>query len=278
MPKKKPALNVPLKERFARLFERKSCECHPVLQEHQECHVCCTRGRHHRVMGLALITVGIVLGLSWMHPYTQDKIQSFSENDVCDLGRLQKRAEGGDVASQMELVKRYTTDCYALPFSIKHKNYWLHKAAQEEGSAAAQYQLAVLYAIGETLPRNYQESMKWLKMAAEQEYMPAEYELAKRYKKGSLFVKPNPQEFLFWLMRAAHSGSDRASEELGYLYEKGIFVPENKIEAYKWYSLATHKDSNKLDMLELGLTKDQIEQAQREASVLYKRVFEKINK
>lgn len=278
MPKKATTPKVSMKARVSRLFERKECECPPALKVHEECHVCCARGRRHRLSGLIFIVVGVVLGLSWLHPYTQEKVHSFTDKDICDLGSLQRRANRGHVESQMALVKRYTSDCYSLPFSTKHKNYWLHRAAQEEGHAAAQYQLAVLYAIGETLPRNYQESMKWLKMAAEQGYMPAEYELAKRYKKGSLFVKPNPQEFLFWLMRAAHSGSDRASEELGYLYEKGIFVPENKIEAYKWYSLAAHKDSHKLDMLELGMTKEQIEQAQRESSVLYKRIFEKINR
>ncbi len=277
MPKKKEEVKT-LKDKITGIFKAKPCECPPELQHYEKCHICHRKEKHHRFFALILIALGGIILFTWLNPYTRDKIQTLTQTDRCDLRYLIKKADRGNVLAQMELVNRYSTECYSLAFSSKHKNYWLHKSAQEENHAPAQYQLSILYSIGETLPRNYKESMKWLKMSAEQEYMPAEYELAKRYKKGTFSTKANPQEFLFWLMRAAHSGSDRASEELGYLYEKGIFVPENKIEAYKWYSLSTNKDSHKLDILELGMTKKQIEQAQREASVLYKIVFKKINK
>ncbi|MBN2676242.1 MAG: sel1 repeat family protein, partial [Alphaproteobacteria bacterium] len=188
-----------------------------------------------------------------------------------------KKANAGNLEAQVALIEKLSGDCSDLPFASKNRNLYLHEAASQ-GYAPAQYQLAILYKMGETLPRNYKESMKWLKMSAEQKYMPAEYELAKRYKKGSLFVKEDPKEFLFWLMRAGFNGSDKAAEELGYLYEKGIFVPENKIEAYKWYSLSTHKDSHKLDLLELSMTTEEVERAQNEASLSYQKIAEKMKK
>jgi len=264
-------------EKIKSFFKKKPCECHPVLKEYDKCPVCHKSERHGRIFALSMVILGVLVAVSWLTPYTRDKIETVRNSNRCDLRYLTKRAKSGNIPAQMELVRRYTTECFSIAFSTKHKNYWLHKSAQEGNYAPAQYQLAILYSIGEGVPRNYKEGMKWLKFSAEQEYMPAQYELAKTYKKGSLFVKSNPQKFLFWLTKAGHNGSDRAAEELGYLFEKGIFVSQSDIEAYKWYSLSTNKDSYKLDMLELKMTKKEIEQAQREASALYKVVFKKIN-
>ncbi len=265
------------KEKVKSFFKKKPCECHPILEKHEKCHVCHRTEKHGRIFALFLITLGVLIAVSWLTPYTRDRIETIRNTDRCDLRYLTKRSKSGNVAAQMELARRYTTECFSLAFSTKHKNYWLHKAAQEGNYPPAQYQLAILYSIGEGVPRNYKEGMKWLKFSAEQEYMPAQYELAKNYKKGSLFVKADSQKFLLWLTKAGHNGSDRAAEELGYLFEKGIFVSQSNIEAYKWYSLSTNKDAHKLDMLELKMSKKEIEQAQREASALYKLVFKKIN-
>ena len=77
---------------------------------------------------------------------------------------------------------------------------WFHAAA-EQGLAAAQNNLGVLYYTGTGVDLDYGESAKWLRLAAEQ-------------------------------------GFAIAQTHLGYLYEKGTGVPLDYVAAYIWYSVA----------------------------------------
>ena len=276
MPVKKQDSKRSLKERLLERFKQKECQCHPQIEHLEKCPVCRGRERSHRLFALLFVFIGGWIAWSYTHP-DMPRFLNTTEKDMCDLSSEMKRADSGSFDSQLLLIEALSGECSELPFALKKRNYYLHETAKK-GHAHSQYQLSILYKMGETLPRNYQESFHWLKKAAESKYMPAEYELAKRYKKGSLFVKANPNEFLFWLMRAGYNGSDKAAEELAYLYEKGIFVPENKIEAYKWYSLSTYKESHKLDLLELSMTAEEVKRAQSEASIMYRKIVDKIKK
>ncbi|MBT6105900.1 MAG: sel1 repeat family protein, partial [Porticoccaceae bacterium] len=72
------------------------------------------------------------------------------------------------------------------------------KAAAEQGDAVAQNNLAVMYALGDGVPENDTEAVKWYRKAAEQ-------------------------------------GNAVAQNNLGFMYNKGEGVPENDAEAVKWY-------------------------------------------
>jgi TPR repeat protein len=71
------------------------------------------------------------------------------------------------------------------------------KALAEQGHAAAQHNLGVMYTTGEGVPENDTEAVKWYRKAAEQ-------------------------------------GNVSAQNNLGAMYAQGDGVPENDAEAVKW--------------------------------------------
>jgi len=71
----------------------------------------------------------------------------------------------------------------------------------EAGDADAQFNLGLMYDIGEGVPQDYKEAIKWYSRAAEQ-------------------------------------GSDRAQHNLGLMYATGEGVPNDYVLAYKWFNLA----------------------------------------
>ena len=52
-----------------------------------------------------------------------------------------------------------------------------YRLAAEQGYAAAQFNLGVGYANGEGVPQDYAEAVKWYRLAAEQGYAAAQYNL-----------------------------------------------------------------------------------------------------
>ncbi len=57
-------------------------------------------------------------------------------------------------------------------------------ALAEQGKAEAQFNLGVMYHIGEGVPRDYVQAMQWYRLAAEQEHIGAQYNLGLMYAKG----------------------------------------------------------------------------------------------
>jgi TPR repeat protein len=68
----------------------------------------------------------------------------------------------------------------------------------------------------------------------------------------------------------ARRGNDTAQIELGFMYAIGEGIPEDKVQAYKWLSVAAASGNDVagvlLDTLERRMTPDQIEEAKRLAS------------
>jgi hypothetical protein len=100
----------------------------------------------------------------------------------------------------------------------------------EQGYAAAQYTLGVMYADGFGVPEDDVEAVRWYRLAAEQ-------------------------------------GNAIAQNHLGFMYDNGDGVPQNFMLAYMWYNLAAAQgneaaQSNK-DRAESRMTTEQIAEAQR---------------
>ncbi len=71
----------------------------------------------------------------------------------------------------------------------------------EQGDATSQYNLGVLYANGQGVPKDYVQARQWYEQAATQDLALAQY-------------------------------------NLGGLYAEGHGVPQDYVQAYKWYNLA----------------------------------------
>ncbi|MCY4673957.1 MAG: tetratricopeptide repeat protein [Bacteroidetes bacterium] len=58
------------------------------------------------------------------------------------------------------------------------------QARAEQGDAEAQYELGKAYSVGEGVPQNSTEAVRWYRKAAEQGHPLAQYELGKAYHNG----------------------------------------------------------------------------------------------
>ena len=79
-----------------------------------------------------------------------------------------------------------------------------------------------------------------------------------------------------WYRAAAEQGYARAQFNLGLMYGKGEGVPENDVRAYAWANLASAQGLENAvkykNALRRGMTAEQIAEAQKLSSDLFKRI------
>jgi Sel1 repeat len=107
----------------------------------------------------------------------------------------------------------------------------------EQGDAAAQFVLGLVYYLGHGLPQNYTEAVKWLRKAADQGNANAHTMLGTMYRDGQ-GVPQDYAEAAKWYRKAADQGDAIAQSELGVMYARGQGVPQNYAEAAKWFHKA----------------------------------------
>lgn len=79
--------------------------------------------------------------------------------------------------------------------------YGYHKAA-EQGNAASQFNLALIYTKGKGTPVNHQEAFKWNLKATEQDQPQSQVNLATQYQNGE-GVEQNFHQAIGWYVKAA---------------------------------------------------------------------------
>ena len=94
----------------------------------------------------------------------------------------------------------------------------------------------------------------------------AQYHLGLMYARGK-GVPENDVEAVKWYRLAAAQGLDMAQYALGFMYAGGEGVPEDYIQAYKWYNLAAAAGDTiavkSKNRVAEKMTKEQIAEAQR---------------
>jgi localization factor PodJL len=150
------------------------------------------------------------------------------------------RATGGDPAAQYEMALRYAKG-RGVTKDYARAASWFREAAIN-GVAAAQYDLGILYDKGLGVARDPIEAMIWYQSAADQNEPVAQWRLGTIYLAGDPpetgGVPRNPAEATRWLRRAAEQGVAEAQALLAARYESGDGVAPSKGRAYGWYSLA----------------------------------------
>jgi TPR repeat protein len=176
---------------------------------------------------------------------------------------LGKSAEQGQPDAQRELGKMYKHD-YGVKRSEEEAVKWYGKAvaayrmAAERGDAHAQYRLGETYEYGYGVEQNGEEAEKWFRLAAEQGYVCAQWELVGRrltaeqrkmdaqYKLGEKYLKGDgvaqdcgEAEKCFrkaeaMYRSAAEQGDAWALEQLDWLWVYGYCVDRYHEEAEKW--------------------------------------------
>lgn len=113
------------------------------------------------------------------------------------------------------------------------------KKRAESGDAEAQNQLAAACLTQE--PPDFEEAVKWLRMAADQGDAGAQNNLGVLYMEGD-GVKQGYKEAAKLFRKAAEQGIASAQANLGSCYAGGSGVPQSWGEAYFWWSLGFHDD------------------------------------
>ena len=111
------------------------------------------------------------------------------------------------------------------------------REAAKQGYARAQYNLGVMYAHGNGVPKDEAEAVRWYRRAAEQEYAYAQSDLGVMYATGR-GVPKDEAEAVRWYRKAAEQGYAQAQYNLGLMYANGSGVPTDEAEAVRWYRKA----------------------------------------
>lgn len=162
---------------------------------------------------------------------------------------------------------------FEVPANPSNKNRIEYEAAAkeirksaEEGNAAAQNRLGLLYNEGQGVPQSYGQAKLWFEKAAEQGNAGAQINL------GTLYllehgVPQSDQMALFWFRRAAQQGDALAFAKLGLMYAQGRAVPQDFVRAHMWYNLSAANGEKKAlesrDALAKQMTPAQIAEAQK---------------
>ena len=142
-------------------------------------------------------------------------------------------------------------------------------ALAEQGNPISQYNLGVMYASGNGVPKNSAEAVKWYRKAAEQGHIEAQINLGVRYGNG-VGVQKNIFEAVKWFQLAAAQGDARAQKSLGDIYFYGRAIKEDSIRAYVWLYVAAAQGNTRAitnrDTAANDLTPEQLANSQELAT------------
>ena len=108
----------------------------------------------------------------------------------------------------------------------------------DAGNLAAIKLLGDLYLDGKGgLQQDYAMAMETYRIAADQDYAPAQAQLGYMYQ-NALGVEADYAAAMEWNSRAAEQGDPQGQAQIGYLYQFGLGVTQNLDEAGRWYTRA----------------------------------------
>ena len=150
-------------------------------------------------------------------------------------------ANKGDKVAQFNLGLMYQLGQKVTKDEAKAVKWYIKSA--EQGVAEAQYNLGVMYSRGEGLAKDGTEAEKWWIAAANQGFSEAQFNLGILYYFGQGVAKDGP-EAERWLIKAAEQDHMLAQIALGALYHDGTSnIPLNGTQAIKWLSKAAAQGS-----------------------------------
>jgi TPR repeat protein len=138
----------------------------------------------------------------------------------------------------------------------------LYRPHAEQGLAVAQFNVGLMYDMGQGVLQNYSEAVKWYRLAADQGRPDAQYQLGHLYYKHEKYA-----EAAKWFRLAADQGRADAQSNLGAMYAEGEGGPQDFVQALKWFILAAAQNHN--DAIQnrnkavLVMTPDQVAEARK---------------
>ena len=149
-----------------------------------------------------------------------------------------KAAEQGDADAQYNLgLLYYLGDGVPLDAG---QAVLLWRNAAEQGHAVAQRLLAIQYHYGNGVPEEDGQAVRWFRKAAEQGDVSAQFLLGDLYYVG-MGVPRDVGQTVFWVRKAAEEGYASAQHLLGVLYEVGDGTPRDGVQAERWLRKAAEQ-------------------------------------
>jgi hypothetical protein len=119
-------------------------------------------------------------------------------------------------------------------------------AAAETGLDLAQYNLGILYYLGQGVEQNYAEALRWTLAAAEQGHVNAQFNLASLYYYGTGTAVDYAQA-LRWNLAAAQAQHAGAQHSLAKMYELGEGTEVDLVRAHFWASASQYNANAEQD-------------------------------
>ena len=165
--------------------------------------------------------------------------QAFAKGDyVTALKEWQPLAEQGLPFAAYNIALLYAKG-QGVPRDTAEAAKW-YRVAADKGIPEAQYNLGVLYSTGSGVPRDYVQATQWFQKAAAKGDANAENALGTIYDGGEASVR-NFSEAEKWYRKSAEEGNSNAQFNLGVMYDIGHGVKINFTEAEKWYRKAAEQ-------------------------------------
>ena len=223
----------------------------------------------HKWRGLAVVAC-MVLGMSGAARagWLDDAIAALGRGDYqTALNIFKPRAEQGNAAAQYILGVMYDNGL-GVAQDYKTAVKW-YKLAAEQGYEYAQYGLGLMYHNGKCVAQDYKTAAKWYQLAADQGFVLAQYNLGFMYDNG-WGVAQDYKTAAKLFTQAAQQGHARAQYNLGSMYAKGQGVAQHYIKAHMWFNIAAiggdKQATQNRDEIATRLTPNQITWAQELAS------------
>ncbi|TYL75145.1 tetratricopeptide repeat protein [Bradyrhizobium cytisi] len=159
-------------------------------------------------MNLKLMVVAVVLASVFAAPVAagpfEDAADAHARGDYAKALRLiRPLANDGDAAAQFNLGLMYVAG-HGVQQDSAAAAIWFRKAA-EQGNALAQSNLGMLYLYGQGVAQDDTEAVTWFRKAADQGDAIAEFMLRNQYANGK-GVPQDDSGAVIWFQRAAKQG------------------------------------------------------------------------
>jgi predicted aspartyl protease len=132
---------------------------------------------------------------------------------------------------------------------------WFRLAAQQGNAKAQKFLGAIFHDGGKGVTQDYKEAAKWYQLAAKQRDVEAQAVLGDIFYDGGKGVTQDYKEAANWYRLAADQGNDDAQFFLGNIYHDGKGVTQDYREAAKWHLLAARQGMARAQ-LSLGIQYD----------------------
>jgi hypothetical protein len=159
--------------------------------------------------------------------------------DDKDFTAIQQRADANDPVAQTALASCYDLGMHVKP-NGRESIRWITKAANQD-YVPAEYELGRIYLYGRGIPIDYAQALIWERKAAEKGDPRAQRDLAFMYERG-FGVAADPAQAAEWNRKAAMQGNAEAQVHLAKGFDEGVGVSKDSEEARKWYAKAARQE------------------------------------